>query len=108
MHNRKTALSQGWCETGIDGIFKKDGQYYIVEAKYSGTSQLKMTNDGKQMSDPWIRARNYERLRNIVGNEADDIINSGYQRLLAKTSPDGTIMYKLLDENASIIGDFIP
>jgi len=108
LHNRKTALTQGWGETGIDGIFKKDGQYYIVEAKYSGTSQLKMTNDGKQMSDTWIQSSN--RLDDILGaNIAQDLRETGnYRRILAKVQPDGTIIFKELDANANTIGNFTP
>jgi hypothetical protein len=105
LHPRKTALTHGWGETGIDGIFVKDGQYYIVEAKYTGTSALQNTNDGRQMSDPWIQARNYERIRNAIEDEStvNEIINQGYHRIIAKTAPDGTIVYKLVDEFGYII-----
>ncbi|MGV6860474.1 MAG: hypothetical protein ACWA41_01815 [Putridiphycobacter sp.] len=108
LHLRKTDLTQGWGESGIDGIFKKDGQYYIVEAKYSGTSTLKMTNDGKQMSDPWIQSSN--RLDDILGPViAQELRETGnYTRLLAKTAPDGTITYKVLNSNATVVGDFTP
>ena len=36
LHTRKTALTDGWGETGIDGVFKKGNEYFIVEAKYKG------------------------------------------------------------------------
>jgi hypothetical protein len=107
LHNRKTALSQGWGETGIDGVFVKDGQYYIVEAKYHGSATLNMTNDGLQMSDAWIKRSN--RLFNAVdGNIYRDINEVGYKRLLAEVAPDGTIVYKELDATAKEIGIFIP
>lgn len=93
---------------GIDGVFKKDNEYFIVEAKYHGTATLGNTVDGKQMSDTWINGSN--RLRNVVNNQAvyDDIINSGYRRLLAEVAPDGSVIYKELDINANVIGTFTP
>ena len=56
-------------KTGIDGVYEKDGQYIIVDAKYN-TSQLSDTLDGKQMSDTWIDAR----LDECVGKEKADQI----------------------------------
>ena len=107
LHPRKSALTEGWGETGIDGVFKKDGQYYIVEAKYTGFANLKTTDDGLQMSDTWIRGS--ERLVKSVGKDvADDIIDVGYKRVLAKVSPDGSIVYKELDNLGKEIGDFVP
>ena len=103
---RKTALTEGWGEKGIDQIFRKDGKYYIQEVKYKGTATLGMTSDGKQMSKGWIEGSN--RLNNAVGSEAQNIIDVGYSRILAEVAPDGNIVFKLLDENANIIGDFIP
>nr|MBP6411739.1 hypothetical protein [Pseudarcicella sp.] len=93
---------------GIDGVFKKGNEYFIVESKYSGTATLSNTADGKQMSDPWINGSN--RLRNAVNNQAiyDDIVSSGYRRLLAEVAPDGSIIYKELDASASVIGTFTP
>lgn len=103
---RKTALSEGWGETGIDQVFKKNGEYFIQEVKYKGTATLGMTSDGKQMSKPWIEGSN--RLTKAVGTEAQNIIDAGYTRILAEVAPDGNIVFKLLDENANIIGDFVP
>ena len=52
------------------------------------------------MSDSWINARNYERLRNAVGDTvADDIIDDGYTSLLAKIESDGTINYFVLNSD---------
>lgn len=49
------------------------------------------------------------KLREAVGTDAaDDIIATGYKRILAKTAPDGTVTYKELDAAANIIGDWIP
>jgi hypothetical protein len=110
LHSRKTALTDGWGETGIDGVFVKDGQYYIVEAKYHGQATLSTLSDGtKQMSDDWISQNNYKRLTDAVGNtHAQDIRDVGYKRLLAETAPDGTIVYKELNANANVIGIFTP
>lgn len=103
-------MTEGWGETGIDGIFKKDGVYYIVEAKYKETATLSTLADGiKQMSDPWISMNNYSRLLNAVGDDLTrEIRNKGYIRLLAESAPDGTVIYKELDESANVIQIFNP
>jgi hypothetical protein len=104
---------------GIDGIYKKNGNYYIVEGKYSGTASLNpanpATNLDRQMSDDWILADN--RLINALGgdqNIADDIVDSGYYRILAKVAPDGSVSYKYVSETgylsqgAGPLGDWTP
>lgn len=110
LHPRKSALTDGWGETGIDGVFKKDGQFYIVEAKYKGTATLSTLADGtKQMSDPWITGGN--RLLDAVGGDralADEILTSNYKRVLAEVAPDGSIIYKELDANAKVISTINP
>jgi len=59
------------------------------------------------MSDTWILADN--RLLNAVGTSLrQEIISSGYKRLLAKISSDGTVIYKELDALGNEIGTFIP
>lgn len=108
LHTRLQTIDEP-TRQGIDGVFKKGNEYFIVEAKYKGTATLSMTADGKQMSDTWINGSN--RLRNAVGgNQAiyDDIINSGYRRLLAEVAPDGTIIYKELDGSGNILNEFNP
>lgn len=108
LHPRKAALTDGWGETGIDGLFKKNGTYFIVEAKYTGSATLKMTDDGLQMSDTWIFGS--DRLKKAVGEDiADEIINlKNYKRVLAKIEPNGSIVYRELDSLGKEIGDFIP
>jgi hypothetical protein len=111
LHPRKTALTDGWGETGIDGVFVKDGQYYIVEAKYHGQATLtpanKATGLPKQMTDDWIKGSN--RLRNAVDATTFDAMDAtGYRRLLAEVAPDGSVVYKELDSNAIVIGMFNP
>jgi hypothetical protein len=81
----------------------KDGQYFIVEAKYTGTAKLGTTSGNvRQMSDTWITSNN--RLQNAVGSSvADDILSSGYTRLLAEVAPDGSVVYRMLGgEGASV------
>jgi hypothetical protein len=108
LHPRKTALTQGWGESGIDGAFVKDGQYYIVEAKYRGQAALSTLSNGtKQMSDEWIQGSN--RLVDAVGKvNEQEILKSSYRRILAETTPDGTVIYKELDTKANVIGTFNP
>lgn len=108
LHSRKTAITQGWGESGIDAVFEKNGVYYIVEAKYKGQATLKTLADGtKQMSDPWIRGN--RRLVDAVGEvNAQEIIDNGYKRLLAEIAPDGSVIYKELDASAKLIGTFTP
>jgi hypothetical protein len=108
LHLRKTALTDGWGETGIDGIFKKDGQYYIIEAKYTGYSTLNTTIDGKQLSNTWIEGSS--RLENAVDDViAADIIDKGYRKIWAKVAPDGTITFKeATDDFATTFIDFTP
>ena len=93
---------------GIDGVFKKGNEYFIVESKYSGTARLGELSDGtKQMSDAWITGNN--RLQNAVGPTVFQDINAvGYSRLVANVSPDGSIIYKELDGLANEIGVFTP
>lgn len=93
---------------GIDGVFLKDGEYFIVESKYHGTATLStLANGTKQMSDDWIIGDN--RLLNAVGPSVLQDINAvGYRRLLAEIAPDGTVIYKELDASASVIGIFNP
>ncbi|MCX2682104.1 hypothetical protein OOZ15_19295 [Galbibacter sp. EGI 63066] len=60
-----------------------------------------------QMSDGWILGSN--RLQNAVGPIIFQDINAvGYRRLLAEVAPDGSIIYKELDEAANIIGTINP
>lgn len=81
---------------GIDGVWKHGNpppDYIITEAKY-GSSQLGMTQDGKQMSDGWITGS--ERLQKAVGRQtADDILFAlgmgTVEKRVHKVSPTGTL-----------------
>jgi len=102
---------------GIDGVFVKNGKYYIVEAKYTGKASLNPANPKtrlpRQMSDAWIQRPG--ELRKSLGGDgvlAQRIIKSGYTRVLAKVKPDGTVTYRLINEDGYVIrgkaGDFNP
>jgi hypothetical protein len=75
LHTRITNIDAP-IHQGIDGVFVKNGQYFILEAKY-GTATLNpenpATNLPKQMTDAWIRGDN--RLIRAVQNQStvDDI-----------------------------------
>ncbi|MFA0960739.1 hypothetical protein AB9P05_02925 [Roseivirga sp. BDSF3-8] len=100
---------------GIDGVYRKNGEYFIVEGKYTGSASLNSadaaTGLARQMSDEWIFSDN--RLVNAVGDElARDIELFGYKKILAKVAPDGSVTYRLIDEYGYVIrgtaGDFTP
>lgn len=100
---------------GIDGVFQKNGEYFIVEGKYTGSASLNPANPStglpRQMSDAWIQ----QKLPDAVGqNLADDIIDAGYSRILAKVAPDGTVTYKYVSDTGYLtqgggpLGDWTP
>ncbi|MEW4923630.1 hypothetical protein [Algibacter sp. 2305UL17-15] len=100
-------LLDGWGDSGIDHVFKKDGKFYIVESKY-GTASLGNTLDGRQMSEEWISAGNFQRLRETVGNNiTNEMIAEGYVRVISKVAEDGTTLLKRLDEFGNEIGIFV-
>lgn len=101
LHNNRIQDIDAPMKKGIDGVFEKNGEYYIVESKYRGTAKLKDTKDGPQMSDNWIN----NRLEKAIGNDeiVDNIKNKGYKRILSEVSPDGKIIYKELDKNGKIL-----
>ena len=79
---------------GIDGVYYHKGTdtYVVAEAKYN-TAQLGKTQDGPQMSGGWID----KRLQKAVGSDLTDVINSqGYDSLLVRVMPDGSVKSKVL------------
>ena len=106
LHKKVTDID-GPTEQGIDHVFKKGDppKYYVVESKYN-TSNLKNLKDGtRQMSDDWISGR----LNDSVGKDvADEIRASGFERVVARTSPDGTITYKKVGADGYETGSFEP
>ena len=111
LHVRRVDIDQP-LNTGIDGIFKnaETGEFLIVESKFN-TSSLGNTVDGRQMSDDWILGANSgnNRIFQEVGEDlGEEIIDSGYTRVLSRVLPDGTIIYKELDAAGFVIGNWIP
>lgn len=96
IHIRKTRLEDGWGEKGIDGVFEKEGKYYIVEAKYGSASLA--SGPPKQMSDDWITENNNKRIIDAVGQiEGNIIAQNGYTKLLSKIDKDGNTSFWELD-----------
>ena len=101
---------------GIDGVYKKSDQYFVVEAKYTGSASLSpadpTTGLPRQMSKEWIERPG--ELARAVGDPtvANSIIVTGYSRVLAKVAPDGSVSYRLIDEFGYVIrgndGNFNP
>jgi len=94
---------------GIDGIYensKPPPKCIINEAKY-GKSKLRKTNDGKQMSDDWIKGN--DRLKNQVGErKANDILealeNGELDKVLSKVDETGKVTTYKLDADGNKIG----
>ncbi|MHC3683038.1 RHS repeat-associated core domain-containing protein, partial [Streptococcus suis] len=79
---------------GIDGVYYHKGTdtYIVAEAKYN-KAQLGNPKDGPQMSSNWID----KRLQKAVGSDLTDvIISQGYDSLLVRIMPDGSVKSKVL------------
>lgn len=106
-------------QTGIDGIYIKDGKYVIVESKATGgtkkadpvdcVGKLCNTEDGRQMSDVWIK----NRLLKIVPDPTErakilaDLEKNEVTKVYAQTDGNGT-SYHVIDNNGGkdvVIGD---
>lgn len=93
---------------GIDGVYEnKDGdpRYVITDAKY-GSSQLKETQDGKQLSFTWID----RRLDDAVGKEKADEIRlaqifdeNNVDIKIAHVDENGNVTYEKVDRNGNVI-----
>ena len=110
LHTNRVQSIDALTHAGIDGVFVKDGQFIVVETKY-GTAGLSTANDGRQISNNWIESS--DRLFNAVGGDLErEILRDGYNRVLARVQPDGSIKYSLVDVNGFVIqgpgGTFIP
>ncbi|TAJ12414.1 hypothetical protein DMA11_12720 [Marinilabiliaceae bacterium JC017] len=94
---------------GIDGVYRKNGEFFIVEGKYTGSASLKSANKKtglpRQMSDDWIRRPGEMEKALGPGNEilARSILRSDYKRILAKVAPDGSVTYRLVDSQGKVI-----
>lgn len=106
LHNRIDNIDAPG-HNGIDAVMEKNGQYFIVESKFSSTTTPSLnpanasTGLPKQMSDDWIRRPG--ELSNVVGGDlANDILDAGYTRVLATHGPNGNKIYKLVDSAGNI------
>ena len=107
---------------GIDGIYsnpKPPPPYIVTETKFRNAAGeyvdgdglltkakkieglLGNTQDGKQMSERWIR----NRLPKELGKQSDDVLSSKYESWLMIVGPEGDVVeiYKL-DKDAKVIG----
>jgi hypothetical protein len=101
-------------QNGIDDLYKvnKPGvDYVIVEYKF-GTSTLKNTIDGKQMSDSWLVGENtgFNRILDSLrdNKEMTDSItkamkNKKVEKWFVHTNPIGRVSIGLLDKDAKLI-----
>ena len=98
-------------ETGIDGIYHDAGpppKTVITEAKYN-KARLGKTNDGKQMSNKWLNEKRLEKA-GLSQKEQRKILRSlnsndgSVKKLLIRNKLDGSLLVKILDKDAKIIG----
>jgi hypothetical protein len=99
-HNRITDIDKP-SKQGVDGIFEKDGMFYIVESKCcNGTNnklKRKPLDDGSyQMDERWIE----ERINELkVSPEVKRQILAHYTPVLARVTEKGTITYSKIVHN---------
>jgi filamentous hemagglutinin len=103
-------------QTGIDDLYKVDKpgvDYLIVEYKF-GSSKLKPTKDGLQMSDDWMTgaSTNYNRILESVGGDADKaesirsaLLAGRVEKWLVHTDPFGNVSVGVLDKGGKFIAD---
>ena len=84
---------------GIDGVWKNDHpppEYVISEAKY-GSSDLKMTKDGQQMSDKWIDKRLDKAVGKIEADKIrDSMLEGNVEKWLLKVDENGAVTKEVL------------
>jgi hypothetical protein len=102
-------------QQGIDDLFKvirPDVDYVVVEYKF-GSSQLKGTADGLQMSDTWLQGSVTGRSRlvasldgNVLAAESvsDALLANRVERWIVHTDPLGNVTIGMVDAS----GRFIP
>lgn len=96
-------------QTGIDDLYKVGDSYVVVEYKF-GTSELKKTNDGFQMSDDWLvgTKTDYNRILESVGKDrASDVRNAldkgQVEKWVVHTDPAGGTSIWMVDKAGKII-----
>ncbi|MBB1411760.1 hypothetical protein [Pseudoalteromonas sp. SG44-17] len=92
LHDRITDIDAKLAP-GIDGIFEKDGKYFIVESKFGCSNLNTCRDDTRQMSRSWI----YDRLQktNLPASKKALILGN-YTPVLAKITKSGVVTYKKL------------
>jgi large exoprotein involved in heme utilization and adhesion len=109
----KLARAAAVGQTGIDDIFKvsRPGvDYVVIEYKF-GTSTLKNTADGLQMSDTWLSGSTTgtNRILDAVGNldtarSIDAAIKAGrVEKWLVNTDQFGNVTFGMLDKNGKLV-----
>ncbi len=110
----KLARAAAVGQSGIDDIFKvsRPGvDYVIIEYKF-GTSTLKKTADGLQMSDTWLNGSTTEtnRILEAVGNNQQvftsirqSIDGGRVEKWLIHTDPYGNVTFGVLDKDGKLI-----
>ena len=100
-------------DTGVDDLYKvnrSDVDFVVIEYKFN-TSQLSNTQDGKQMSDSWLRGdkTDYDRIDEAVGGDQNMATNvhlaleSGrIEKWVVRTMPDGQVYVSVLDKNGRV------
>ena len=103
-------------QTGIDDLYKvnkPDVDYLIVEYKF-GSSTLKQTKDGMQMSDSWLTGANtnYNRVLESVSGDAREARNirqalaaGRVEKWLVHTDPFGNVTVGVLDKAGKYVAD---
>jgi hypothetical protein len=109
MHNRIDDINISGHD-GLDGVYRKNGQYFVVEGKYTGSASLNPADPStglqRQMSDDWIASRDWSEV-NLSQTIVNGLIqNKNYTRILAKVHLDGTVTYRLIDSDGyAILGN---
>lgn len=109
---------------GLDGIYRKNGEYFVVEGKYTGSASLNKadptTGLPRQMSDDWIASRDWSSIGLDQADVANLLQTKNYKRVLAKVKPDGTVTYQFVGSTGYLkpngpgsggigpFGEFIP
>ena len=108
----------------LDGIYVKNGEYFVVEGKYTGSASLNpadpTTGLPRQMSDDWITSRDWSNINLDQATITNLLQTKNYKRILAKVSPDGAVSYQYVGSTgyltpngpgsggAGPFGEFIP
>jgi hypothetical protein len=101
-------------QNGIDAIYKDPatGKYAIVESKW-GKNSLSMTQDGRQMSDSWLRGSigGASRIQNAVGGDARlaaqitrGLRDGNVEKFVANVYQDGGVHLSILGADGSKLG----